>query len=394
MPGRELQGSTRKPPLRTPEGREILWFVDADIRVPEINIPPIPMRAATGRICHPTGRWRALLFKEQVELLEDCGGSIEKTHWYYSFEVNRDLESFGRDLFERKAASMDASGHPTPMTALLKYCLNGGGFGKFAECPDRMQLVIGRIPDRFLYTKEGEPLASAEDIRIIAPSVSLVPSFRPAPHEHVPMACITGGRSMTRLIRDMQLYEAHGSIILYADTDGFDGTLALDGYTPKLGAGLGEYKVEYPQIVSGTFAGPKLYCLKDASLQKTVVRAKAFPTAKYGELVPGSRKKRKGFCIASDETRPLSAVMTYEKVCQIVEDWPWDADPIRETESTVRVEFERMRRIPETLKGYKATGDMRPGSVWISKEPKAPRPSRCFDRSGFSRPWTVKEVNP
>lgn len=385
MPGAELKGGTSRPT------GDVVWFVDAEITVPEsVNIPPIPIRTDTGRICHPVGTWRALLFKEQVDLLESNGGRIEKAHWYYSFRVNRDLENFGRDLFERKLKSVDANGNNTPLTAVTKYALNAGGFGKFSERPDRMQLVVGQIPERLLYSKDGEPLASAEKIRFITPNICMVPSFRPAPHEHVPMSVVTAGRSMVRLESDMQAFEKNGSIVLYADTDGFKATAPPNGYKPVIGNGLGEYKLEYPRIVAGHFAGPKLYAIKDVELMRTIVRAKSFPTAKYGEIQPNG--KRRGLLMASDEHRPISALMTYEKIGALCgADWPYDGEE-EPTERTVQVEFERMRRIPETLNAHSRGGTIKPGSITIVKRPRAPRPSRKFDDNGFSVPWHIKEI--
>lgn len=388
MPGAELPGSRERP-----KGDDVIWFADCEIEVPEtVNIPPIAKRLSNGRICHPVGRWRALLFKEQIELLESCGGKVIETYWHYNFKVNRDLERFGRDLFEQKLASKDIG-----LTTVLKNALNGGGFGKFAERPERLELVLGEIPSKLLYDKKGRPLASAEKLRIMAPGVTLAPTFRPAPHEHLPLACVTAGRSMVRLISDMHEAERHGAIVLYADTDGSKWTLPRDGWTPRTGDGLGENKLEYPRIEQGFFAGPKFYCIKDTELMQTIVRAKAFPVMLYGEKQPNG--KRRGLLPASDEQRPESALMTWEKVRSVALaglGWADEPEPERATEATVRVEFARMRRIPETLAALRrgTLQSAAPGAVEVAKQPRAPRPSRCFDEQGFSRPWHLREIEP
>lgn len=195
---------------------------------------------------------------------------------------------------------------------------------------------------------------------------------------------------MTRIIEDMWAVEGEGGIVLYVDTDGFKNTY-VENPPIRIGEGLGEYKLEYPRIEDGYFAGPKFYGIKDTVLEKTVLRAKSFPTARYGELqVDGSRK---GFVLASDERRPLSSLITYEKMRNAaLRGLDLDEDLKRETEDTIRIEFERMKRIPETLNAYPREGTLAPGNRRVGKVVKAPRPSRCFDSKGFSRPWAVEEL--
>lgn len=405
MPGRQVDSSAARPPKTDAHtGKELLWFADCDISVPEtVNIPPIPVRLANGRICHPVGSkhrdgtpWRALLFKEQIELLESCGGRIEKVHRYRNFEVNRDLEGYANALYDIKSKATTIG-----LTTVAKYALNGGGFGKFAERPQRLALILGQIPAKYLYDKDGKPLKSAEDIRIMSPTVAFVPTFRPAAHEHVPMACVTAGRSMCRLIGDMQEAERHGALSIYADTDGAKWTLPTDGYAPRCGEALGENQLEYPRIEQGFFAGPKFYAMKDTQLMRTIVRVKAFPVARYGEKVRDEKGvwngKRKGLLLASDEDRPESSLMTFEKVRSVALSgarWAEEQESERPTEHTVKVEFERMRRIPETLAAYKrgSLSSRAPGAVSVRKEPKGPIPSRCFDSQGFSVPWALDEI--
>lgn len=408
MPGKELWGSVRRP-----TDPDSLWYLDADIMVPEaLAIPPLPYRREDGRICHPVGKWRALLCREEVELLEDCGGKILKEHWYYRFQITHALERFGLDLFERKRASLDSEGAPTALTTVIKYALNGGGFGKTAERPERMELIIGRLPEDRLYDKRGNPKPEAESIRFIAPNLYMAPSFRRAPHEHVVMASMTGARTRTRLTRDMQLYHAYGSDILYCDTDGFKGTAptVLDlaqneagvwEHRPVVpfptGDGLGHYKAEYKCIAAFYAAGPKLYAMKDLEAQKTIIRAKSFPCRYYGEKVRIGGEdtgKRKGYLPASDDGRPDSAVMTYEKIRAMAlagTDWE-DETPLQG--EALCVAFERMRRLPETFAAYKAErlDTLAPGNVQIVKVGRSPRPSRCFASDGSSRPWHTTEL--
>jgi hypothetical protein len=382
MPGPEIEGGLAPKP-------GCIWWVDADIRVPEgVHIPPIPTRTSAGRIVFPTGRWRAILCQEQVAALEQCGGGIDKAHWYYCFEPEYSLAEFARDLFEiKRAAAKDGN---KGLVTVSKYAINSGGFGKFAESPNRMMLVTGELSPSFLYDQNGEPKPEADNIRILSPSLALVPSFRPAPHEHVPMAAQTGARTMTRIIEDMWKFEKRGAIVLYVDTDGFKSTY-IENPPLRLGEGLGEYKLEYPRIEDGYFAGPKFYGIKDTELERTILRAKSFPTARYGEVqTDGSRR---GHVLASDERRPLTSLITYEKMrSAALRGLELDIDEPRPTDETIRIEFERMRRIPETIAGYKPGDDLMPGKRLIGKEVKAPRPSRCFDSSGFSRPWAIEEL--
>lgn len=409
MPGRELWGSTTRP-----TSKDVLWYVDCDIEVPtDLAIPPIPYRRENGRICHPVGRWRALLCQEEVELLEDSGGKIRKAHWYYQFQVTRALEEFGRTLFEAKRASLDSEGQPTALTTVIKYALNGGGFGKTAERPERMELIIGPIPDKLLYEKDGTPREDAEKLRIIAPNLTMVPSFKRAPHEHVVMASTTGARTRVRLTRDMQLYHAYGSNILYCDTDGFKGTIpdVLEltqnergewAYSPIVpfttGDALGAYKAEYRAIVEFYCAGPKLYAMKDVDSGKTIIRAKSFPCRDYGEKrFDGAGQwtgKRKGFLPSSDDKRPDSAVMTYEKIRALALAGTELEDDEPLTGEALVVSFERMRRIPETFASFKGgrLKTLDPGSTLVTKQARAPRPGRCFAADGSSRAWHTEEL--
>lgn len=378
MPGELLDITSRPLPGS-------VWFVDCQVHVPaDINIAPLPYRAEKGgRVCHPTGTWPALISQCEAELLEDCGGHYEP-HQYYCFRPHTDLAGFASAMFEVKEKGYDASGEPNARGRVAKYALNGGGYGKMGEKPDRLQLLIGPIPDKFLYMPNGDISSDSERIRIIAPNIALAPQYRPAPHEHMPMPSAVGAHTRVRITRDMQRYESEGSIVLYIDTDGFKGTLAKTDWTPKLGKGMGEYKLEYARIVDGYFAGPKLYCVKDAAAEQIVIRAKGFPTALYGE-VSDKGAARKGYAIASDEKRDMGALMTWERIYAAA-----GMSPLEDADKGGRISYNRMQRIPEALRDLAVHGnELKPRDVLVTKMPRAPTPSRTFDSDGFSEPLHV-----
>ena len=98
-----MLGNSREQ-INLPDYEDDCWFADMTIEVPDMHIPPLPMRR-DGRVYFPTGRWRSWFSGPDVKLLEECGGRIVSAHQSLKFAPRLDLRGYVRDIYAKRLAS-------------------------------------------------------------------------------------------------------------------------------------------------------------------------------------------------------------------------------------------------------------------------------------------------
>ena len=119
-----------------------LALVRAEVRVPEMYLPPIPYRAGN-RVYFPTGSWRGWFSGVDLQLLLESGGRIEKVWRAHNFSPFDDMRGYVETLYEMRRKEADGSFRKL----LLKYLLNSL-YGKTGETSEKDMLIAGRVPKK------------------------------------------------------------------------------------------------------------------------------------------------------------------------------------------------------------------------------------------------------
>jgi len=240
-----LKGSSR----RWEEGDE-LALVDATIRAPNRDVPPLPYRAESGRILFPFGRWRSWFSGVDLLLLLESGGTIDKVHRALSFESRLDLAAYVTLIYELRRTEKD------PFRRLVYKYLMNALYGKFGETPEKQAMLVN--PDKIPAVAER-----------IASGVYLVPETVRIEHEHVPFAMCVTARSRALLTRGLWATSSRA----YCDTD----SIVTRDTLPTSDA-LGDWKEEEAIEREAVFLAPKLYRLDDR------IKAKGFPRLRLADF--------------------------------------------------------------------------------------------------------------
>lgn len=309
---------------------DTLYFADCTVSVPDMFLPPLPAKGRDGRTFFPTGSWRRLYARPDLELLLEAGGRIEAVHEVSCFSPFVDLAAYALDLYDRRARAK-ARGESF-LALLLKFLLNSC-YGKFGEHREKEQLVMHPFG-------EGCPHAGAHDtygggascVEPLFPGCILVTEEKNIAHEHVAIASHITSLARRTLYRFLARC---GEDVYYTDTDSI-----VTGQTLPTGPELGALKLEH-EVRSGRFVQPKLYELDGKIKSKGFSR---LTPAQFEDLIAGRE-----------------------------------------------VEVERMYRIKEVareLKGFGAHGKRFGKKVRMG----ASRPKRQTAPGGGTRPWTFKEI--
>lgn len=284
-----------------------LGLVDAEIRVPDSNVPPLPRRYGQ-RIFFPTGAWRSWFDVEDMRLLEECGGRIEKIHETMSFAPFHDMADYANTVYDlRNAAKRDNNDF---RSLLLKLFLNSL-YGKLGEANEGESILI-RPKTLPACTMGCE--GPCECRLMLMPGVFLQKEYREVEHAHVPIPAHITALSRAMLCRALRKLPEY----IYCDTDGFPSTIEF----PSSDA-LGALKLE-KSISGGEFLAPKMYRLEHAAdckcggqkCKKPIeVRAKGFPRItdaqfqllKQGEKVLIERMMRTKELFRQGKTYPQDA---------------------------------------------------------------------------------------
>jgi hypothetical protein len=224
-------------------------MVRARVNVPKkLNIPPLPYRSKTGGLFFPTGNWEAWFPAVELRYAQSLGVDIEVKE-FIAYTTETPFKDFITKLYQEKK---EATG---PMRPFLKFLLNGGCYGKFAESPERERLyVAGSEAEAWHYaaTHEGVDFMDEDnDPRLL--KVSFTKYSR---HVHYAIGSYITANS--RILLHRRMLEAEG--LAYVDTDSVHATL-WNGQTSNE---LGALKVELANFI-GRYYGPKIYSLHDTN---------------------------------------------------------------------------------------------------------------------------------
>lgn len=372
MPGRMFSHRTGKRAWK--EGTD-LSLVRARVRIPDCNIPPIPMRHEE-RVYFPTGEWEGWFSGVDLRYLIECGGRVEKVDESFLFEPFSDLADYVNIIYALRKNETDEF-----RRLVYKYLLNAL-YGKFAE----EQLK------ECLYVNKDVPRHGALNVTPVfgLPNAHFFERKAKLVHEHVPISMVTTAYSREMLTRGlhaadagkcaappgkmeewwglspnpkewskskkemlsaMLAYESYERLAqtgkydpspAYCDTDSIL-TQAWLGHSPELGALKWEESIDAWD--DAELVVPKLYRFGDK------VRAKGFS--------PREGKKK----------------LLREDFEVIASGAYWH--------------MERMMRIKEVLKSE----DLRPRGKVIDKHiALKERPKRCERADATTRPWSVGEI--
>lgn len=220
------------------------------------------------------------------------------------------------------------------MAIACKFLLNSL-YGKFAESDIKSSLVVN--PD-VPYAPKGQIWKE------LFPGAFIAEKQVPIPHMHVPISVHITAIARRTLYNYMGLAkETH-----YCDTDGFSSTNELDSHDGI----LGQIKLE-KIIRKGRFILPKIYDMEGVD-----------PDGNETRLV-----KAKGF-----------SRMNLEKFEKLI--------------GGIEVEYSRMARIKEILRGANKSGSTEPlEKIYAKKLRPDSIPKRFFYPDGYSRPWSIEELN-
>lgn len=310
------------------------YMADVEVEVPETYLPTVPYRL-DGRIFFPTGKWRAWMMSEDIELLAREGGRIHKVRDVHVFEPFYDLGAYVKDMYAKKK---DATSEFERV--VYKYLLNCL-YGKFAEKNRKQSMDIN--PNEI----------GDEGWEMLMPGVWLHETIVPVPHAHVPISAHVTAASR-RLIYD---FMSSCSEVHYVDTDGFS--------TPDMlatGSNIGDLKYE-KKVRRGRFVAAKVY-----SIEGEVWR--------NDKWEPTSYFKAKGF------TR-----MTPARFNSILEGQSIFTERMRR----VRELWRLGKTYPEEIEVEKK---MKLRSLWDPDfNPREHTvPKRFTYPDGSTRPWTVGEL--
>lgn len=271
-----------------------LTLAQARVTVPDMDIPPIPMRDGA-RVYFPTGSWTGWFSGVDLQLLLEAGGSVDKVFQSYEFEPFEDYTAYVQDLYEKRRRTKD------DFEKMQYKLLLNSLYGKSGEVKEKDTLVAGKPP------KKG----SLQDVRQLAPGVWMGTRIAKVEHAWVPIATNITAESRALLTR--ALWKTGDA--MYCDTDSITTENGNLGNSDK----LGEMKHEY-EVLEARFAAAKLYRLRtyDRGTGKVEdkVRAKGFsPRGKglsaddFDNLVGGEPMKqirmlRVREVLASGDLRP------------------------------------------------------------------------------------------
>lgn len=340
--------------IKLPWRKDSLYLAEATIIVPDCDIPPLPYRSKSGRIFFPKGRWRSWFSNIDLEFLEERGGRIENVGEVLEFEPFHDLAAYAEDIYAKRVASTSPA-----EKKVLKILLNSL-YGKFAESPEKQQMIVNPPLSFFNDTTEDADDGSGLPVRSLAmPGIWEYTEIKHQNHVHVPISVHITARARRAISRHMMTAsEAPGGAVYYCDTDG----IAVPQNTWfDTSNDLGGLKRE-DHIHEGTFAAPKLYAHRDSEDAEFKIRAKGFSRVlEHEDGVP---------------TGGPSHPITYPDFCRLLEH--------------KEIPLDHFKKIRESMKG----GSLAPEEVVRNKTFRGTsRPKRDMNPAGTSsKPWDVDTV--
>jgi hypothetical protein len=238
-----------------PERYKKNWigFVDVEIEIPEMNLPPLPVMApkghpAEGKLIFPCGRLRGVWDWHEIELALSVGAKIHEYHksvWYQPVLL---FKEFVEDLYKYRDKSR--ADYDPGLDAIVKILLNSA-YGKFGMKTLRSKIWAYDDPE---LPSNAVPATADPDCMVwYAEEEVDAPYIMPQVAAHVT------SKGRIRLYKAMQAAESLGGRVFYVDTDSVITNVQLPTSTE-----LGALKDEYPEQggkLYGAFLGPKLYVM-------------------------------------------------------------------------------------------------------------------------------------
>lgn len=309
-----------------------IFIADCDIEVKDCYLPSMPYRS-NNRVFFPTGRWRAWITSVDLDLLLKNDGVLHKVYEVHHFEPFYDLSQYAKDIYAKRG---QADGFEKQVYKILANSL----YGKFAESPDKVQMIIDPSKHQLRHLTQDDELM---------PGVFLVDQIAKVPHMHVPVSTHITSIARKRLFDFMD--ECKDSF--YCDTDGFATTDVL-----PTSAELGDLKLE-KYIDEGRFVQAKLYRLVGTDENGKPLGKIDEETGKHEGLI-----KAKGF-----------SNLNYNQFAALLQGGS--------------IEFERMAR----LKDLYRRGEIQPEEIIVRKKINPNTvPKRFVYPDGATRPWTIEEI--
>ena len=252
-----------------PKGK--LYIAKVRVTVPDMYLPPTPIRDKHMRIIFPVGSWESYLTKCDIELAERVGCKIKNLKEVYIFEEFTDLKDYVLDLYEKKATSKG-------FERLLYKLLLNSLYGKFAESNEKEKLVIhpekgAKCPHRWKGKRKHKKDTCMRMFANNQPHAYIRKDFINSSHIHVPISSFVTAYSR-ELLYD---YLVASKIYYYCDTDSVVCTRDNKFVDSDK---LGDLKKEY-KVIKGELIAPKLYRLmvedEKTGEPKQVLRTKGFP---------------------------------------------------------------------------------------------------------------------
>jgi hypothetical protein len=257
MPAGESTVWEGPPPERFKEQR--LGFVEADVFVPDMHIPVLPVRAESGKLIFPTGNIRGVWEWDELQLAMEEGAQVVrwgKSAWFEPLPIFRD---FVVDLYKYRDKSRPD--YDPGLAEVVKVMLNAS-YGKFGMKTLRKKLYLfddpnmpaharplTSTPDSLIYVAEEETDACYIMPQIAARVTAL---GRIRLYRYMKQACCKD-------CWPMRCSCGRNEIVCYTDTDSI-----LTPTTMATGPALGDLKdelVEESGRLKGRFFGPKVYIL-------------------------------------------------------------------------------------------------------------------------------------
>lgn len=273
--------------------------VRARVKVPRCEVPLLPFMPEEGGVFFPTGEWTAWF--QAAELREALALGYEvKPLEAVAFTVEQPFIEYVEELFQRKAMSQGAE------RELMKLLLNGS-YGKFAQRPERENLVV------YSTEEEAEEFAlkarentvrflSRSDLRFISVAVE-----RWGKRTHYALAGAITAHSRILLHRFLRRAER----LAYCDTDSIHAAQQSDLPVDSL---LGGLKLELKKMKARYWAPkiyeihhPRPYCEGDdgEDCGGDHFACKGFPVtaAAFANVVAGKEVRRERFRLAKGQMK-------------------------------------------------------------------------------------------
>lgn len=312
------------------------------VEVPDMEIPPLPYRDKDGGLFFPIGSWNGWFAYNEIRYArEKCGVRIQPIETYNFTTEESPFADFVIPFYEEKKTATGA-------VRMLDKLLLNGGYGKFAQKPEKETLYV--------FQSEEEGIAFIErgniECRKLDGSYRCITAMETqwAKHTHYPIAAYITADARIRL----HALLSAASRVAYADTDSVHAIVDSAALGALCGTELGNLERKGTYARAEYFA-PKLYRVR--------VSGKVSSCGKScnGTLEPHWHNANKGFTIAPVD---FARIVNGEAIIQ-----------------------ERMQKAKSQLKTGGVFAREKHMKLWRGKSAK-----RQPLRNGETVPWHVKEL--